>query len=218
MYINIHTHQTVENNFAIINLFPEDIKDMLPEKYYSAGIHPWHVTKINSEEQLLIIEKAASFKNVLAVGEIGLDKLKPEFELQNLVFNKQVCIANNHQKPIIIHCVKAYAELLELLKAGTIKVPVIIHRYSGNKTTAEQLIRFDCYLSFGHELFHTNSKTPHVFRSLPMDRIFLETDDSEKTIQAIYQKASDIKELSLKDISESVRINFQTCFNFNPCQ
>jgi Tat protein secretion system quality control protein TatD with DNase activity len=51
-----------------------------------------------------------------------LDKLHPNFDLQKDVFLKQIDIAETQKKPIIIHCVKAYSELLEILKSKNLKI------------------------------------------------------------------------------------------------
>ncbi len=211
-FINIHNHNKQCTNLALINLFPEDVAAIEETKFYSVGIHPWEVSKIDIDEQINTIKKAASLKNVLAIGEIGLDKLHSNFDLQKDVFLKQINIAKEVEKPIIIHCVKAFSELLEILKTEKLKIPVIIHRYSGNITIAGELLKFGCYLSFGHELFNTKSKTPKVFKKLPLENIFLETDDAEITIEAVYKKAAEIKNVTVTEINEKILSNFNICF------
>ena len=198
--INIHTHNKQSKGIALINLFPEDIGEIEETKFYSAGIHPWKVSEIDIDKQIEIVKRTATLKNILAIGEIGLDKLHPDFELQKAVFLKQIDIAKDVRKPIIIHCVKAYSELLEILKKETLKIPIIIHRYSGNITIAGELLKFGCYLSFGHELFNTKSKTPKVFKKIPLDYLFLETDDAE------------IKEIPIETLKTQILQNFKTVF------
>ena len=212
-FVNIHTHKESKLRFALTNIFPEDAQKIEENKYYSIGIHPWEVTNVDIDKQLNIVKELAEKKNVLAIGEIGLDKYRENFDLQKKVFLKQVQIAKEYNKPIIVHCVKAYSELLEILKTKIQKVPVIIHRYSGNKTIADELIKFGCFLSFGHELFNEKSKAPRVFKKIPLENIFLETDDSEIDIKEIYQKASDIRAIDIEDVQNAVFSNFNKCFN-----
>ena len=212
--IDIHTHNSKNDYFSIINLFPEEVNKIEKNKYYSLGLHPWEVANVNIDKQLSIIEEYAAVSNIIAVGEIGLDKFKSAFDLQHNVFLKQIQIAEKQNKPVIVHCVKAYSELLSVLKEKNISIPVIIHRYSGNKTVAEQLIKFGCYLSFGHELFNTKSKVQKVFNTIPVEHLFLETDDSDKNIKQIYQKASELKKIKVDEIIESVNTNFEKCFHF----
>ncbi len=211
-FVNIHTHNFNDTGLSIINLFPEDIKKIKKNKFYSAGIHPWKVGNINVYEQLQQTERISKQENILAVGEIGLDKLYPDFDLQKEVFLKQIKIGETVRKPILVHCVKAYSELAEIMKKENIKVPVIIHRYSGNITIARQLIRFGCYFSFGHELFNTKSKTPGVFKNIPSENIFLETDDAKTDIKDVYKKAAEIKNADTKQLVISVFENFKKVF------
>ena len=211
-FINIHTHNFTANKFSVINLFPEDIETIESDRFYSIGIHPWDVSKNSVDKQLRILSETAQKETILAIGEIGLDKLHPEFNLQKAVFLKQINIAKTLNKPIIVHCVKAFSELLEILKKEDLKIPVIIHRYSGNITVAEQLLKFGCYLSFGHELFNSQSKVPKVFNKIPLENIFLETDDAEITIEEVYKKAAEIQAISVTEISEKIMSNFKTCF------
>jgi len=214
-FIDIHTHNLLKTGFSLINIFPEDVEKIKNDKFYSVGIHPWNVSKVNLEKQLSIVKKSASLKNVLAVGEIGADKLHPDFILQKEVFVKQLNIAKQLKKPAIIHCVKAYSDLLEILKKEKPEIPVIIHRYSGNSTTAGELLKFNCYFSFGHELFNEKSKVPKVFKKIPLETVFLETDDAAKDIKEIYMKAAELKEISLEKIKLTIFENFQKCFKIN---
>jgi TatD DNase family protein len=212
MYINIHTHQFHEGEFEVLNLFPEEVGMIVQERYYSLGIHPWDVIPPEMELQLKLIEAFSNYDNVIAIGEIGLDKLKPNFELQTDIFEKQIDIAVEIEKPIIVHCVKAYSELLEILNRKELPVPMIIHRYSGNKTIAEQLIKKGCYLSFGHELFKDRSKVPSVFRSIENEHIFFETVDSELDIKTIYYKGAEIKGIKPEELILLIERNFSVCF------
>jgi len=213
-FINIHTHKKLSSqNICIINIFPNDANVIEEDKLYSIGIHPWEVSNINIDEQILIIKDTISKENVLAVGEIGLDKYHENFDFQKEVFLKQIDLAKASDKPIVVHCVKAYSELLEILKKENLKIPIIIHRYSGNKTIAKELIKFGCYLSFGHELFNSKSKVQKVFKIIPLENVFLETDDSEIVIKDIYKKASEIKGVQISIIQESILTNYRKVFN-----
>lgn len=212
-FINIHTHQPDSKGFSLINLFPENVSDISEDKFYSVGIHPWEIRKGDMAVQLKIVSETLKNKNVPALGEIGLDKLHPAFEIQKKLFLNQLDIAKNIKKPVIIHCVKACSELLEILKKRKPKIPLIIHRYSGNITTAEQLIKFGCFLSFGHELFNTRSKTPNVFTKIPIENIFLETDDADINIETVYHKAAELRKTTTENLSRRIILNFNRCFS-----
>jgi TatD DNase family protein len=214
-YINVHTHKNSSNKYTIRNLFPEETDQIIDSGIYSVGLHPWEVQHSDIQKSLDAVKKAAQLPNVIAVGEFGLDKYRDAFDLQYEVFLKQIEIAIKVEKPIVIHCVKAYSELLEIVKEKQLEIPVIIHRYSGNRTIADQLIKFGCYLSFGHELFHEKSKVPRVFKTLPEDHILLETDDSDLTIETVYQKAAELRNIELPELQKRIIANFETCFKMN---
>ena len=75
--------------------------------------------------------------SVLAIGECGLDKAcDTNFKLQQQVFTTQVNWANEIKKPLIIHCVRAYGEVLSLLQKNNNKVPVIFHGFNKNGAVA----------------------------------------------------------------------------------
>ncbi len=128
-------------------------------------------------------------KNVLAIGECGLDKIcDVDLDLQQEVFVQQIELANAIGKPIIIHCVRAYEEVLMLLKKEKASVPVIFHGFNKNKIIADKIIANGYYLSFGKAL--QKPQTAAIISGVPADRIFLETDDADISIEEIYHLAA----------------------------
>ncbi|HBM15490.1 MAG TPA: hydrolase TatD [Lentisphaeria bacterium] len=208
IYFDVHTHKYSYQKNVIVILFSLSRGD---EHFCSIGIHPWDVN-ITSAEQIPLIDTMAYKSKVLAIGEIGLDKVcLADFQLQKEYFSKQLEIAQKHNKPIIIHCVKAYEEILFLLK--DFKFPVIMHGFNRGYEMAKQLIGKDFYLSFGKVLFDEKSKTIDAFEKAPLDRIFLETDESELDIKNIYERAAEIKKVELNVIIEKIECNFRKVFN-----
>ena len=109
-------------------------------------------------------------QNVVAVGEAGLDKVcTTDFVLQQTVFSAHIQLANELQKPLIVHCVRAHAEAMQLLKKNKVKVPVLFHGFTKSKELALQLMAQGYYLSFGHGLMKNNLRT--VFAALPLDQL-----------------------------------------------
>lgn len=106
MLVNIHTHYKRADSIEIVNC--SEIFDL--PSYYSFGIHPWD-SETNGLK-ISEIENKALDKFMLAIGEIGLDKVKgPAFEIQQSCFIDQVLIAEKINRPVIIHCVKAWNEI-----------------------------------------------------------------------------------------------------------
>ena len=130
-YIDIHTHrkESSEEFFSLHNISPEDFI-RLPDSEkncFSAGIHPRCIDS-TVEEKIKILRQIAPNPSILAIGETGLDKLcRVDFTLQKEIFNHQISIAKEVKKPLIIHCVKAYNEVQQLLKEARAEVPVIFH-------------------------------------------------------------------------------------------
>ncbi|MFW5887110.1 MAG: TatD family hydrolase [Bacteroidota bacterium] len=214
-FINIHTHQETskENVLNIKNLFPNQLREIEENSWYSMGIHPWYIEKNRLENELNVVREKGSGKNIVAIGEIGLDKLKgEEWSLQKDVFEKQVIIAQEVNKPVIIHCVKAYPDVLSVHKKMNPKVPFIIHGFNGNEQVADQLLKKGMYLSFGSLLLKDNFKGKEVFKKIPANAYLLETDDSDVSIEIIYKKAAEIKKTSLENIRQEISENFKKIF------
>lgn len=189
---DIHTHNiasATESGYdvkCILNTYPEDFEQkklMYPDAWFSCGIHPWFSDR--SEELLALLQKNAKDPNVVAIGEIGLDKLQdPDITTQIAVFRKQIELAVAIRKPIIIHCVRAWDEIIALYKEYKSSVPWIIHGYRGNPEQTRQLSKLGFKFSLG-EFFNKES-----VKLIPLDSIFCETDTSELTICKVYENIS----------------------------
>ncbi len=177
----------------------------------SVGLHPWRLT--NDPLAMHQLTAAAMRNNVLAIGECGLDKVcATDWVLQKKVFEQQIRLANELHKPLIIHCVRAFDETIDLLKKTKSMVPVIFHGYNKKAGVALQLIQNGYYLSFGAALLHPSSPAATVFSTMAADKYFLETDDAAITIEQVYKKAAEIRNTDVDTIILQVRNNFHTVF------
>lgn len=211
--INLHTHRTDETgDIQILNVFAQDLTHDEPAFLFSSGLHPWHIGKVNPEECFHAIDRAAEQKNMLTIGECGLDRsIDADFALQEWCFKQQIQIAENHHKPLIIHCVRAYSDLIKLKKEVKSGLPWIIHGYYGNLETTVSLIKHDFYFSVGEQLLKDESKHD-LFRSIPIERLFLETDESELPIAKIYSIATQILDIDENELTQIVASSFKTVF------
>jgi TatD DNase family protein len=179
---------------------------------YSFGVHPW---KIGNDVNEILEEMDVVCRNrrCLAIGECGLDKLIDiDFDLQQKIFCEQIQIANGFEKPLIIHCVKAFNELMSCLKKMENKVPVIIHGYNNNKEIADQLLKNGYVLSFGKALLTPDSNAAEVLKNVGRKNFFLETDDAKISIRDIYKKASEILGIGEEILQEQLKNNYQHIF------
>jgi len=214
-YFNLHTHKFTNSSdiFELVNQYPWKFEAAIPN--YSIGIHPWYIDENRLENDLKTIEKKLQLSECLALGECGLDKrIEIPLALQIEVFEKQIELAEKYQKPLVLHLVAAFDELIEIKKRLKIKVPIIIHGFSKNEQVAKQLIDNGFYLSFGKYLLR-NPDLETVFKSVPNDRFFLETDTIAETLEEVYTLAAKYKNIKIEDLIEIVNTNFSTVFKSN---
>ncbi|RTY95045.1 TatD family hydrolase [Flavobacterium sp. GT3R68] len=211
-YFNFHTHRSTNQPeiLELVNQYPQDFDEIIP--VFSIGIHPWYITEDRIEADLKIIESKLQQKNCLAIGECGLDKrIEIPMELQQSVFEKQLVLAEKYRKPVVIHCVAAFQEVMDTKKKLNISVPMIIHGFSKNEQIAQQLIANGFYLSFGKYLLR-NPELETVFQSISNDKFLLETDTVEEGIQEVYALAAKYKNIDLKKLQNIIQHNFNTIF------
>ncbi len=159
------------------------------------------------------LRNQAARSNVLAVGEAGLDKLTDTpWALQLIAFQRCVEISEAFQKPLLIHCVRSFAEIIALKKKWNPVQPWIFHGFDKNIQTAQMLLKAGCFLSFGAGILQSKHPAAGVLRQINADRFFLETDDTLIPIENIYQCASMVRAVSLEDLSIQLDDNFFKVF------
>lgn len=175
-------------------------------KIISAGLHPWDIKPESFEKALENLENIAAEEHVKLIGECGLDKLRgPHLDVQSEIFIRQVAIAEQFEKPVVIHCVKAHGELIALYKKHNFKTPMIIHGYNKSPELALQLTEKNFLLSFGEAaLREDRNAIKSLFMLYQMGYpFFLETDGSMIPIQDIYHKIANLLKIdtdTLKDV------------------
>lgn len=217
-FVDIHTHrlEIQKETVTVKNLSPgEAIRAFSGRNFYSVGLHPW---KIKSEKednsQMQMMEDALEFDHVIFVGECGLDKLaETSFNEQIRAFKAQTFIAEEYQKPLIIHCVKAWNEIVELHKKNKPTVPWIFHGYSGSVELTQQLLDKNFLFSFGEVLFRKNARAIESFKILPLEKIFFETDEYEGPVEEIFKRGAELKNISGETLKEAVWENFNRIEN-----
>lgn len=147
---------------------------------------------------------------VAAIGETGIDRLHHDtLPLQIETFEKQILLSERYQKPMILHNVRATADLLRLHKKHQPLQPWIVHGFNGNEEEARQLTDRGIFLSVGESLLFPNRKIGKTILSIPWDYLFFETDTSERDIQEIYVKAAERLSLPLEKLKDRVFANFE---------
>lgn len=213
--IDFHSHikQPINGekifNVLQIDEFPKKEKGLL----FSVGMHPWYLQPLLWNNDFNAYEAVISQEQVIAIGECGLDWMtaaKPD--MQKVVFSKHLHWAEKYNKPLIIHCVKAFNEVLAMCKKANLKQACIIHGYNNNLKIAEQLLKAGFYLSFGAAILESNSNAVQVIKKCPIDKLFLETDDSDISIDLIYEKASQLLSMNIDELKLQIEVNFSKVF------
>ena len=210
-FLDIHTHKTAHqkgvSSIQSLSLTSDIFLAMPKKKSISIGLHPWFANLDKLDIQLKYLSVLAKQENVKLIGECGLDKLKGEsLDKQINIFEAQISLAEMLKKPLIIHCVKAFAELIEIKERLKIKVPMIIHGFNKNEELGKQMIDKGFFLSFGPSILKENSAAKNLIHQT--DNFFLETDDSDISIEEIYIVASNFKKCSVDQMKALIFANW----------
>ncbi|MEI8086016.1 MAG: TatD family hydrolase [Paludibacter sp.] len=204
MFVDIHTHNSHPTGFlAVRNITLLEVESFLSSNekgLFSVGFHPWFADAFSSDS-FQKLDKYAADKRCVVIGECGLDKnCKVAFDTQILVFEKQISLSEKLKKPLIIHCVGHNNELFELKKALNPTQLWIIHGFRGKPQLAQQALNAGCALSFG-ERYNEES-----VRVTPLDKLFVETDESNLSIEDIYHQIAIIKECLPQDLDAGMKL------------
>jgi TatD DNase family protein len=214
-FYDIHTHDAPppteegeEAHPSIMDVYPlgfEDAKDTSLSCYFSCGVHPWYSE--NAEPQLNFLEEIAGDHRIIAIGEAGYDKLKgPNLAVQRMVFERQIELSEQLQKPLIIHCVKAWDELLTSKKKFNPIQPWVIHGYRGKRERTKTL-------SAQGFMFSVNEKFNKDFvNEIPLDALFCETDDWDLSIEEVYAEVAEALGLPVEELAAQIEKNVAHIF------
>jgi TatD DNase family protein len=215
---DIHTHESAISDSDddvpkrcatyVLNVYPlgfEYAKDSDVCDWFSCGVHPWYSD--DAEPQLKFLKEIANDPRIVAIGEAGLDKLKgPDLATQQQIFVQQIELSEQLQKPLIIHCVKAWDELAALKKKHKPAQPWIIHGYRGKAEQARQLAALGFMFSIGDK-FHADA-----LRTIPINCLFCETDESDLEIEYIYARIAEALDMKTEDFAEQIAANVKRVF------
>lgn len=211
MLIDIHTHYSCHENLEQLSFLVG---------MHSLGIHPWEL-KAPFDQAEYFLKFTQLKKNfhplILAIGECGMDRRRESIapiEFQEMVLQWHLDWALETKRPIVIHCVRAYSDLLKILKEKKYQGKILLHDFSGSQEIAHAFLDFDCYFSFGKRLLSLQSKASRVFISLPIEKLFLETDDQkEVSLISIYDQASELKKCPRSFLESQLEKNLTGFFS-----
>ncbi|MDR2911817.1 MAG: TatD family hydrolase [Alistipes sp.] len=213
-YIDIHTHRRTGEGIELVSVSAgtTGAAGARPAPPFSIGVHPWQLA--NSGWPTI---EAAALREVetapaAAIGEIGLDFAQgtPDPEAQKALFETQLKIARERDLPVVLHCVRAFEPTMELLARHRIE-KVIFHSFVGSPEQARQAVAKGYHISVGPRSL-VSPKTVEALRVTPLERLFLETDDSDTSISEIYARVATLLGLPLPQLKKQLQENYQNIF------
>lgn len=215
-YINIHDHGAMpeEGQFTVDNIMVhEGRRPVINEGVaYTVGAHPWFLTPDNRLAMMARVRDFSVHPGVIAIGESGFDRLKGASpELQKEVFFEHAEIAESLGMPLIIHCVRAYDEVLAVKKSMRPKVPWLLHGFRGKPELVKQLVSKGIYLSVWVE-WAIRPLSAESLRAIPGDMFFLETDGFDIGIEPVYKVVANHLGMEAEELRERVYQNYLTVF------
>lgn len=205
MLLDIHTHHpSAAPEESILNV---DAGQFTSAPYgYSVGIHPWKALETGQKEWERL-EEAVQHPAVVAIGEAGLDKFaSADIALQKDVFIRQILLSESVEKPLVIHCVKAFNELIELKKKYRPRMPWVVHGFRNNQNIACQLMQEGIYFSLGEKYQRD------VLQNLPLEHLLTETDESEWDIRIIIERMAREKGVEASYLCDRIDENARKIF------
>ncbi len=211
-YIDFHTHKPkkTDTHICIQSLLLDEFQKENFLFPFTLGVHPWWVDEISKVDFFEIYEKLSNHPNYLGLGEIGLDRTRVEnWQKQIELFEFQLKLANDYNESfIIIHCVRAFNEVIKYIKKDNYKGEVIFHDYHGNESITKDFIKRDYYFSLGKKLLHESEHFHKSIELIPLDRLFIESDDNEGIeVELIYEKLANLKSISIIELKEHIYKN-----------
>lgn len=192
------------------------LAESYPFVYAAAGVHPSETAELN-EENFAWLREQCLHKRVAAVGEIGLDYYwdEPSHEIQKLWFARQLELAREVQKPVIIHSRDAAKDTYDIMAAHNAgEIGGVVHCFSYSAEMAQEYVKMGFYIGVGGVVtFKNGKKLKEVVEAIPVKRILLETDspylspepnrgkrNSSLNIPHIAQQIAEIKGMSYDEV------------------
>lgn len=201
--LDCHTHYPNRHN-AIFNLNLGNTPDK--ERYYSIGVHPWGAN-INQCVSINDLISAASYEYVVAIGETGIDTIKGgDIETQKSLFIKHIKVSETLKKPIVLHVVKAWQQIIEIRRMIKPSQIWIAHGFRGKPQLAKELLRHGIHISLGE---HFNTETATI---IPDEMLLTESDESNLSINAIINKIAEARAISPDNLRDIIVQNTDRIF------
>lgn len=203
-----------------------ELARQIPSVYATVGVHP-HDARTVDDNVLAELKRLAADRKVVAIGEIGLDyyrDLSPR-DVQRRAFCRQLDLAVELSKPVVIHTREAFADTIRIMKDYQGKLVGVFHCFPGDISEAHQVIDAGFLIAVGGVITYKNAGMAEVARLAPMESILLETDAPYLTpvpfrgqtnrpeyVKYVYEKLAVLKGIDFKTVEKVVDRNCQKLF------
>lgn len=206
---DIHTHilsgltpgnEGSPETFGLISLSPQEYRSW-KGPFCSVGIHPWNISS-SSECDLNFLSELAGDECVKAIGESGIDTLHStaSLETQIRLFSEQVKISESSGKPMVLHVVRHFDEILRLRKTMCPLQSWLLHGFRGGPIQATQLISHGIMVSLG-----LNAQRDTIAQ-IPLETLFVETD-GKCAVSDVINRIAEIRKTSVEEIADVANHN-----------
>jgi len=205
--------------------------------FATVGFHP-HDAKTADDAALIELRDLARHSRVVAIGEMGLDFYRDRSprDVQRRVFRRQLQIAAELGKPVVVHDREAHADTLEILRQWIAESQTtfseyrgVLHCFSGNLALAQAVIELGFFIGVDGPITYRNArKLPDIVKALPLDRLLVETDAPFLTphphrgqrnepayVRLVAEKIADTKNLPLEEVAQATTANAKALFQLD---
>ena len=205
--------------------------------FATVGFHP-HDAKTADDAALVELRDLARHSRVVAIGEMGLDFYRDRSprDVQRRVFRRQLQIAAELGKPVVVHGREAHADTLEILRQWIAESQMtfseyrgVLHCFSGNLALAQAVIELGFFIGVDGPITYRNAhKLPDIVKALPLDRLLVETDAPFLTphphrgqrnepayVRLVAEKIADTKNLPLEEVAQATTANAKALFQLD---
>lgn len=210
-YYDCHTHHPhADPAIVAVRNIRLGVEALPTHSLLSVGIHPWDAARTD----IAVLDEAIGHDGMVAIGETGLDRAcGVSWSAQEHMFIEHIRRSEEHRLPLIIHCVRAYDDVIRIRVAQHATMPWILHGFNKSGDVIDRLVEADMYVSFGGALLRDGSPATSAIRRVPTSRMLLETDDdADLRIAAVYAAAASLLNVSINDLCTTQHENFKTVF------
>jgi len=204
-----------------------EVSAEFPGLYFSAGLHPWWLQERPDTDWEALLAETVEQDRCLAVGECGLDKLiETPMAEQEALLERQLALAKDLKRPVILHCVRAHNELIRLLKRHSLPKGGVVHAFTGSPEIAETYWGMGFYLGIGGSITYERARTTReAVQRLPLEALVLETDapdmplsgrqgarNSPEYLPEVADTLARLREEKLEVVAAQTNLNAQRLF------